>query len=81
MESHEEDERHEFEYFVNGERQETKKHKLTASAILEHAGLTPPADYQLERDRDHKTYRGDEEVEIHNKERFTATYNGPVPTS
>ena len=81
MDSQEEHRHHEIEYFVNGERQETKERKLRALTILERAGLTPPADYRLERDHDHKKYKSNEEVEIHDKERFTATYIGPVPTS
>jgi hypothetical protein len=81
MESHEEQKRHEIEYFVNGEKQETKEHKLKASEILGRAGFTPASDYELERDRGHKKFEGSEEVEIHEKERFTAVHTGPVPTS
>lgn len=70
------------DYFVNGERQVTTEHKLTVAQILEHAGFTPPSEYQLERDQDHYKFTDlNEEVEIHDDERFTATFIGPTPTS
>jgi hypothetical protein len=73
---------HKIDYFVNGERQVTTERKLTVAQILEHAGFTPPAEYQLERDRDHQKFTDlNQEIEIHGAERFTATFIGPTPTS
>jgi hypothetical protein len=72
----------EIEYFVNGEEQTTSEHKLTVDEILVHAGFTPPAEYELTRDRGHHVFTdGSQEVPIHKDERFTATFNGPTPTS
>ena len=82
MDSQEHGEHHLIDYFVNGEKQETTEHKLTVSQILEHAGFTPITEYQLERDKDHHKYTDyAHEVEIHDDERFTATFIGPTPTS
>lgn len=69
-------------YYVNGEPQETHEHKLTVRVILSTAGFNPPADYQLERDEGHFIYGSlDEEVPLHQGERFTALFHGPTPTS
>jgi hypothetical protein len=73
---------HKIDYFVNGERQVTTERKLTVAQILEHAGFTSPVEYQLERDRGHHKFTDlDHEVEVHDDERFTATFIGPTPTS
>jgi hypothetical protein len=69
-------------YFVNGERETTTLHQLTVRSILTSAGFTPPENYRLERDEGHHTYTGlDEEVPLHEDERFTALYTGPTRTS
>jgi phenylalanyl-tRNA synthetase beta subunit len=69
-------------YFVNGEREQTREHKRTVRAILLDAGFTPVENYQLERDEGHHLFPTyDEEVPIHQDERFTALYTGPTPTS
>jgi len=82
MESPEHEHHRTIDYFVNGEKEETVEHELTVAQILEHAGFTPPKEYQLERDSDHHKYTDyDREVEIHKDERFTATFIGPTPTS
>lgn len=73
---------HKIEYFVNGEGQVTPERKLTVAQILKDAGFAPPTEYQLERDRDHHKFTDlNQEVEIHDDERFTATFIGPTPTS
>jgi hypothetical protein len=69
-------------YYVNGEKQTTKQHKLTVRAILTDAGFTPPEDYRLERDAGKHTYTNlGEEVPLHEDEKFTALFQGPTPTS
>jgi len=69
-------------YYVNGEAQTTTKDKLTVREILTEAGFTPAGEYRLTRDEGHHVYRDhDEEVDLHEHERFTATFLGPTPTS
>ena len=69
-------------YFVNGEREQTPDHKRTVRAILSDSGFTPVEQYQLERDEGHHIFPNyDDEVPIHENERFTALYKGPTPTS
>jgi hypothetical protein len=77
-------ERHEHHtvYFVNGERQTTGAAELDVKAILAHAGFDPVTDYRLTRDEGNHVYTDyDQDVPIHDGERFTATYVGPTPTS
>jgi hypothetical protein len=82
MDSPEHSDHHPIVYFVNGEKQQTTKHKLTVTEILDHAGFTPATEYQLERDSDHRKYTDyAHEVELHHDERFTSTFIGPTPTS
>jgi hypothetical protein len=69
------------EYFVNAEAQTTEEHRLTGAAILEGAGFTPAADYELIRNEGNKKIGLQDEVAIHPGETFTATFNGPTPTS
>lgn len=69
-------------YFVNGEEQTTDRHKLTVREILSGAGMNPPTDYRLIRDAGNKTFTDyDEELPLHEGERFTALFQGPTPTS
>jgi len=69
-------------YYVNGEAQTTTKRKLTVREILTDAGFAPAGEYRLSRDEGHHVYRDyDEEVPLHEDERFTATFLGPTPTS
>ena len=69
-------------YFVNGERQETPYRELTVRVILTNAGFTPAEDYRLVRDAGNHTYTNlDEEVPLHEDEKFTALFQGPTPTS
>jgi len=69
-------------YYVNGESQTTDRHKLTVRAILTNAGFTPAEDYRLVRDAGNNTYTNlDEEVPLHESEKFTALFQGPTPTS
>ena len=77
-------------YFVNDEQvehtfekpPERKRFVLTVREILASADFTPAEDYELTRDADHHTFESpDEEVQLDNGERFTATYKGATPTS
>jgi uncharacterized protein YabE (DUF348 family) len=69
-------------YYVNGEALTTTEHKLTVREILLAAGFEPAEDYRLTRDNGHHQYDSlDDEVPVHESERFTATFNGPTPTS
>lgn len=69
-------------YYVNGERQTTHHHTMTVRTILTHAGFTPAEDYRLVRDAGNHTYAHiDEEVPLHEEEKFTALFQGPTPTS
>jgi hypothetical protein len=70
------------EYFVNGEERHAMEKSLTVGQILERAGFSPASDYELEDDKNHKVYKDPkEEIHVHEKERFTATYTGVTPTS
>jgi uncharacterized protein YabE (DUF348 family) len=69
-------------YFVNGEEQSTTEKSLTVSIILERAGFSPAAEYELEDDANHKVYSDPTTaVHLHEKQRLTATYTGTTPTS
>ena len=69
-------------YFVNGESQTTRERKLTVREILTHAGFTPAEDYELIRDHGHHVFASlDEQVPLHQGERFTVKFCGPTPTS
>jgi hypothetical protein len=69
-------------YYVNGEALTITEHKLTVREILLAAGFEPPEEYRLTRDSGHHQYnRLAEDVPLHENERFTATFNGPTPTS
>lgn len=69
-------------YFVNGEEQTTTHDKLTVTQILENAGFTPVSDYSLRSENPPKTFEDlNEEVDIHNHQRFQALFTGPTPVS
>ncbi len=69
-------------YLINGESQTTTEHKLTVRQILSNAGFTPVEEYRLTRDAGNKVFDNyGDEAPIHEKERFTATFLGPTPTS
>ncbi len=74
--------RHPLIYFVNAEEQRTERTELKVKAILEDAGFTPFSDYRLTRDEGNHAYDDyDHEVQLHEGERFTATFIGVTPTS
>ena len=73
---------HATHYTVNGEDQQTVEKMLKVEQILENAGFTPATDYQLEDDASAKTYTDlAEEIHVHEKQSFTATFTGTTPTS
>lgn len=69
-------------YFVNGEEQTTTEHKLTVRRILENAGFKPAEEYRLTRDAGNHDFTDyDQEVPLHEGERFTVTFLGVTPVS
>lgn len=69
-------------YFVNGEREESLERDLQVREILSRAGFSPTSEWTLSRDSDGHVYADqDEQIRLHEDERFTATRNGPTPTS
>jgi hypothetical protein len=69
-------------YFVNGEKQESEQADLKVRQILEKAELTPPENYVLKLDSASQPYSSlDVVVDIRSGNRFTATFQGPTPTS
>jgi hypothetical protein len=68
-------------YLVNAEPQETTEKKLTGREILSNAGFSPTEDYRLTRNEGGKLIGLDEQVTIREGEAFTATFQGPTPTS
>jgi hypothetical protein len=74
--------RHQTEYFVNGEIEHTTASVMTMAAVLEGAGFTPASNWDLQDDANGKQYTDlAEDIHIHEKQHFTATYKGVTPTS
>jgi hypothetical protein len=73
---------HPITYFVNGESETTAEREFTVQAILEGAGFTPAADYLLTSENPPRTFTDQNElVKLHERQRFTAIFKGPTPTS
>ena len=69
-------------FYVNGEALITEQHKLQVREILTLAGLTPPEQYRLIRVNGNKECENlDEEIPVHNDEKFTALFRGETPVS
>lgn len=69
-------------YSVNDETQTTTEHKLKVETILFNAGFKPVTDYELERNDGHHIFKNlNEEIPIHNGEKFTALFIGTTPVS
>jgi len=68
-------------YFMNEEVEQTHAHTLKASVMLEQAGFSPPSDYRLIREKPRHEYALDDEVPIHEGDRFEVLHRGPTPTS
>lgn len=70
-------------YFVNGEVETTEVEELSVRAILENAGFKPAEEYTLKGENPKHDYGSsyDEQVKIHENQRFDALHKGPTPTS
>jgi hypothetical protein len=70
-------------YFVNGEPEPITQEQLSVKQILEGAGFTPATDYTLKSETRGEDFGSQYEkiVEVHENERFQATFKGPTPTS
>lgn len=79
---HENNHDHVIFFYINGEMYETASHKLTVRQILELGGFLPVDNFRLTRENGDKTITDmNQDLSIHNAERFTATFNGPTPVS
>ena len=57
-------------------------HKLTVATILDHAGFTPHTDYILTREQGHHDFTNyEEEVPLHDGEKFSTRFTGVVTYS
>lgn len=70
-------------YYVNGEAETTEAEELTVRAILENAGFKPADEYTLKSENPKQDYDSnyDDQVKIHENQRFDALHKGPTPTS
>ena len=70
-------------YWVNGERETTDQEVLTVGAILSHAEFTPKTDYTLRSEDPKRDYDSnyDEQIKLHEEQRFEALHKGPTPTA
>lgn len=70
-------------YFVDGERQEITDPILSVAQILERAGLDPKTHYlvELRGERQIKHLDPNEELRLHEHEKFISVFNGPTPLS
>ena len=73
-----------FEYTVDGEEQTTHEHTLTPTQILSNAGIDPASHYLVElRGKHQVSYQGkpNEEIHMHEHQRFISVATGPTPVS
>jgi hypothetical protein len=70
-------------YYVNGESETTDAGELTVREILENAGFKPASEYTLKSENPKRDYDSnyDEQVKVHENQRFDALHKGPTPTS
>jgi hypothetical protein len=70
-------------YFVDNEPQTTTKAELTVREILAKSGNDPATHYLVELQGDHQIpYKNlDEELKVHENEKFAAIFTGPTPVS
>lgn len=70
-------------YYVNGEAETTEAEELTVRTILENSGFKPADEYTLKSENPKHDYDSsyDEQVKIHENQRFDALHKGPTPTS
>jgi hypothetical protein len=77
--------RHLIHYKVDGEKHETKLHRMTPVQIMESAGVNPSDHYliRLKAGREQVSYKGrpDERIHMHNCMEFITGSLGPTPVS
>jgi hypothetical protein len=74
---------HTTEFFVDGEPQFTTEHTLTAAQILNLVGLDPATHFLVELRGNHQVEHRDpnEEIHIHEKQKFITVFTGETPVS
>jgi len=74
---------HAIHYFVDAEEQTTTEAILTVEQILTKAGLDPASHYLIELRGDQQIPHQNlnEQLRIHEKERFISVFSGPTPLS
>lgn len=73
-----------FTYTVDDEPQSTTAHDLTATQILQNAGIDPATHYLVQIDGNHRvSYQNDPNAVIHMHEhmKFISISTGPTPVS
>ncbi len=73
-----------FDYTVDGESQQTSAHKLTATQILQNAGIDVTSHYLVQIEGNNRiSYQSDPNKEIHMHEhmKFISVSTGPTPVS
>jgi hypothetical protein len=75
--------RRELIYFVDEEKQETDKKILRVAQILEKAGLDPKTHYlvELRGGQQIKHTDSNEELKLHENEKFISVFTGATPLS
>jgi hypothetical protein len=70
-------------YYVDNEPQTTTSHELTVRQILANSGNDPATHYLVELQGDHQVpFKNlDEELKLHEHEKFAAIFTGPTPVS
>ena len=72
-----------YEERVNGEAETTDAQELSVRNILETAGFKPADEYTLKSENPKHDFESnyDEQVKVHENQRFDALHKGPTPTS
>jgi hypothetical protein len=70
-------------YYVDNEPQTTTQQKLTVRAILTNAGYLAEEHYLVELKGNHQEPHKnlDEEINVHNNQKFAAVFTGATPVS
>ena len=69
-----------FDYTIDGEPQQTTAHELTATQILQNAGIDAASHYLVQIDGNHRiSYQADPNEPMHMK--FISVSTGPTPVS
>ena len=73
-----------FTYTVDDETQTTTAHELTATQILQNAGIDPASHYLVQLDGVHRiSYQNEpnKEIRMHEHMKFISVSTGPTPVS